>query len=212
MNPVNYRFLIDSSDVLLYKTSRTEQKRVFGFDKCFGLLWKSHLSPSMNCVPKSAKVLAKDFAKTVFFQKARVVATAIKRVCHGCILTLQSKPCLPYVPTPIRVETLMERIQIDLIDLAPDSELKMRLNISSYKYILSITECLSRYCFLFRLRQKSAEEVQHLLQFFFIENGSPLLTQSDNGKEFVNKLITDLLATFETTLVHGKPYHPQSQV
>ena len=42
--------------------------------------------------------------------------------------------------------------------------------------------------------------------------GCPLILQSDNGKEFVNKVIKRLKQLWpECVLVRGRPRHPQSQ-
>ena len=43
-------------------------------------------------------------------------------------------------------------------------------------------------------------------------NGAPNILQSDNGREFVNKIITELTTLWpDLKLVHGRPRHPQSQ-
>ena len=43
-------------------------------------------------------------------------------------------------------------------------------------------------------------------------NGAPNILQSDNGREFVNKVITELTILWpDLKLVHGRPRHPQSQ-
>ena len=43
--------------------------------------------------------------------------------------------------------------------------------------------------------------------------GLPSIMQSDNGKEFKNKLMLDLIKGWEGSCktVHGRPRHPQSQ-
>ena len=43
--------------------------------------------------------------------------------------------------------------------------------------------------------------------------GIPSIIQSDNGREFVNKLIEEVVATWpgQVQLVSGRPRHPQSQ-
>lgn len=46
----------------------------------------------------------------------------------------------------------------------------------------------------------------------FLLFGAPCILQSDNGREFCNKLIDDLKVTWpELKIVHGKPRHSQSQ-
>jgi transposase InsO family protein len=42
--------------------------------------------------------------------------------------------------------------------------------------------------------------------------GAPVILQSDNGREFVAKIIEELAAMWTgLKIVHGKPRHPQSQ-
>ncbi len=47
------------------------------------------------------------------------------------------------------------------------------------------------------------------MRFFFL---GPLILQSDNGREFVNQVIQELMLMWPTLkLVNGSPRHPQSQ-
>lgn len=43
--------------------------------------------------------------------------------------------------------------------------------------------------------------------------GLPSILQSDNGREFINKVIDEVVATWpgQVQLVSGRPRHPQSQ-
>jgi len=42
--------------------------------------------------------------------------------------------------------------------------------------------------------------------------GCPAILQSDNGREFVNQVITEIMSMWPAAkLVHGRPRHPQSQ-
>jgi transposase InsO family protein len=46
----------------------------------------------------------------------------------------------------------------------------------------------------------------------FLEQGAPVILQSDNGREFTAEVIKELVALWpECKLVHGRPRHPQSQ-
>ena len=147
-----------------------------------------------------------------FLKDGKKLAAVLKAVCAGCCLDRQTKASVPYVPRVIKVKNLFERVQIDLIDMAPDSDSELRKNIPEYRYILSIIECFSRYCFLYPLRKKTAEEVRTSLFHFLLRKGTPRFMQCDNGKEFVNKLVEHIVEEGGTTIIHGSPYHPQSQV
>ena len=66
-----------------------------------------------------------------------------------------------------------------------------------YKWILHIVDHWSKFTFAFPLAQKSAKEVNCALEkwvFPFI--GLPSIIQSDNGREFVNKLIEEVVASW----------------
>ena len=66
---------------------------------------------------------------------------------------------------------------------------------------------------LFRpLTSKCAVEVARELLMIFLDFGAPKILQSDNGREFTAKIITELASMFpELVLVNGRPRHPQSQ-
>jgi len=64
------------------------------------------------------------------------------------------------------------------------------------------------------LVSKSARDVANALEkWVFPVMGLPSILQSDNGWEFVNKLIEEVIATWpgQMQLVSGRPRHPQSQ-
>ena len=44
-----------------------------------------------------------------------------------------------------------------------------------------------------------------------INHGTPQYLHSDNGTEFVNRHVKDVCSRFNVVMVHGRPYHPQSQ-
>lgn len=59
--------------------------------------------------------------------------------------------------------------------------------------------------------KRAAEVVEHLIEIFALF-GAPRLLHSDNGKEFANKLVRELVWRWpECRIVHGRPRHSQSQ-
>ena len=62
------------------------------------------------------------------------------------------------------------------------------------------------------LKQKCAKEVANNLVSIFYTLGTPNILQSDNGKEFDNKLLLETLNALwpSTKIIHGKPRKPQS--
>ena len=87
----------------------------------------------------------------------------------------------------------------------------MQDNKWGYRYVLTVKCCFSKFCWLFPLKTKSAEEVYSLLKALFIKEGPPTIIQSDNGGEFIGEVVQNLCQEFEVGIIHGRPYHPQSQ-
>ena len=109
------------------------------------------------------------------------------------------------VVKPVRSETIFSRCQIDLINFQtlPDGE---------FKYILTFINHFSKFCVLRPLTSKRAEEVANTLLPIFLTFGAPVILHSDNGREFVNVVISELSTLWpELKLVTGRPRHPQSQ-
>ncbi|XP_064102658.1 KRAB-A domain-containing protein 2-like [Macrobrachium nipponense] len=70
----------------------------------------------------------------------------------------------------------------------------------------------NKFCVLYPLARKRAEEVIANLLDVFLTFGAPAILQSDNGREFANAIITELAEPWpELKLVTGRPCHPQSQ-
>ena len=98
-------------------------------------------------------------------------------------------------------------LQIDLIDMR-------HLPHDGNKWILHIVDHWSKFNLAYPLPQKTAKEVTNALEkWVFPIFGLPTILHSDNGREFVNHLIEDILATWPgaVQLVSGRPRHPQSQ-
>ena len=62
------------------------------------------------------------------------------------------------------------------------------------------------------LKSKRAAEVAYQLLDIFRLFGAPNILQSDNGREFIAHIITELRSLLsELVIFHGRPRHPQSQ-
>ena len=68
-----------------------------------------------------------------------------------------------------------------------------------------------RYSFGKATKGKTANEIAHVVLNFIYLFGAPRILQSDNGKEFRNSDLAEVVEEFETKQMHGRPYHPQSQ-
>ena len=62
------------------------------------------------------------------------------------------------------------------------------------------------------LTNKCAEEVACILQDIFITFGAPVILQSDNGREFANKVVEELCSMWKDLKIgHGKPRQSHCQ-
>lgn len=109
------------------------------------------------------------------------------------------------VVKPIISSEMNSRCQVDLIDMQAQPD-------GNYRFILVYQDHLTKYVLLKPLTHKRAEEVAYILLDIFTTFGAPCILQSDNGREFVNKVIEELCSMWEELkIVHGKPRHSQSQ-
>ena len=77
-----------------------------------------------------------------------------------------------------------------------------------YKYILTYVNHFTKFCVLTPVKSKRAEEVAEALLPIFLTFGAPVILQSDNGREFVNAVISELSTLWpDLQLVTGRPRH-----
>ena len=124
--------------------------------------------------------------------------------CKGCQEKKKMKK-KGVVVRPLIFEELNSRCQVDLIDYQTCPS-------GTYKWLLNYQDHLTKFVVLKPLKSKTSEEVAYNLLDIFTLIGAPSILQSDNGKEFVNKIIENLKLMWpELQIVHGKPRHSQSQ-
>ena len=83
-----------------------------------------------------------------------------------------------------------------------------------YKWIGHVVDHFSKYHVLFAMLSKEASEVAlNLTRHVFAYFGLPYLLQSDNGREFVNSIIEELVERWPGSckIIHGKPRSPWVQ-
>ena len=68
----------------------------------------------------------------------------------------------------------------------------------------------SRFIWLRPLSSKNSKVVAAELKAVYMENGPPIVLQSDQGSEFKGAL-KGLCRKLKVKMVHSRPYHPQSQ-
>lgn len=106
---------------------------------------------------------------------------------------------------PIIHSQMNSRSQIDIIDLQSDPD-------GDFHFIFNYQDHLTKFVTLRPLRTKTAEEVALVLLDVFTTFGTPCILQTDNGREFMNRLLESLKDLWPTlNIIHGKPRHSQSQ-
>ncbi len=99
----------------------------------------------------------------------------------------------------------MTRMQIDLIDMRS-------VEHNGFKWIFHAKDHFPKYSWLYPMPTKEAVNVAEILKSIFHQFGPPKILQSDNGREFVAKVILDLVKSWPGLLIiNGRPRHPQSQ-
>jgi hypothetical protein len=103
----------------------------------------------------------------------------------------------------ITADNPWDHLQIDLIGPIPTSK-------NGYAYILTIADVFTGYTVVRALKGKNMEYVTRKIWKVMCEYGLPKIIQSDNGPEFVNALLDNLLeiAGVEHRLITA--YHPQA--
>ena len=126
------------------------------------------------------------------------------RLCVPC-LKKSKVPKNGLLIKPMIFSEMNSRALVDLIDMQiqPDGDLK---------WIFVYQDHLTKFVQLRPVTSKRASEIAYQLLDIFSIFGAPSITQSDNGREFVNSVITELSAMWDgLKIVHGKSRHSQSQ-
>ena len=105
----------------------------------------------------------------------------------------------------IRTKRPYERYQVDLVEISKELNMK-----DKFPYILTCIDHFSKYAWAIPIKNKEAITVRNAIANVFIQ-GHPEIIQSDNGKEFTNKILDEYLFGINVTHIYGSPYHPQSQ-
>ncbi|KHJ40188.1 integrase core domain protein [Trichuris suis] len=96
------------------------------------------------------------------------------------------------------------RCQVDIIDFQSHHD-------REYKFIMAYQDHLTKFLVLKALKSKTAEVAHNLVDIFTLL-GAPSILQSDNGREFANKVVTGLKRHWPSLkIVHVNPWHSQSQ-
>jgi len=99
-----------------------------------------------------------------------------------------------------------DRYMMDCVDLR-----RYEPQNDGYCWILNVIDTYTKYLWSFKLLSKSAIGVKESLRFIFNNFGVPRSIQSDNGKEFRNRLLQEFLEEHHVLIIHGRPRNPKAQ-
>ena len=129
----------------------------------------------------------------------------VQTIVRNCILCAQFNrgPRMHHLPEYRKIEGLFHTLLLDCVFGFPITD-------EGYVGIFFVTEKLSRYTYGVPIRSKSESEISRELFNYMAMFGVPYQILSDNGREFVNKLMAKLLQT--TGVEHSviSPYHPET--
>ncbi|XP_060882125.1 KRAB-A domain-containing protein 2-like [Metopolophium dirhodum] len=186
---IRNKYLDNDSDVLYYVT----------VDELFEVIHTAHLTVGHGGRNRTMAVL-----KTKYCNVTTEAVMGYLGLCSNCQVK-QSNPKRGLVTKPILHSAFNSRAQIDLIDMQSQ-------NYNNYRYIMNYQDHLKKFVILKPLKTKRAEEIALNLIDIYTIFGAPAILHSDNGREFVNYIITNLNEMWgDIKIVHGKPRHSQTQ-
>ena len=112
----------------------------------------------------------------------------------------KESPPLHSIPVPTKVWSL---VGIDIV--GPLQETK-----DGNKYIVAITDHFSKWSEAKAIPDKSASSIANFLYSLICLLGCMQTLISDQGREFVNQVVDDLMAKFNTDHRISTAYHPQT--
>lgn len=169
------------------------------FEELFPIIHETHLSIGHGGRNRMLKELQKKY-KNITTEEVMIYLN----LCEIC----QKKSKVPkkgLVVRPMVFQEMNSRCQVDLIDMQsqPDND---------FKFIFVYQDHLTKFVQLRALKSKRAEEVAYHLIDIFTIFGAPSVLQSDNGREFSNRIIEEACSMWsDLKIVHGKPRHSQTQ-
>jgi hypothetical protein len=128
----------------------------------------------------------------------RDVTTYIRQ-CEVCQKQSQVKPDVLTEPFVLSSDKLMQSISIDTMGPFP-------LDKDGNIYIIVIVDNFSRYVELVPAADCTAEAAAYALNRHIAQFGAPKEMLSDNGPQFVNKLIEEMATLYNTRIRRTMPY------
>lgn len=180
-------------------------KKVIKLDESFDLINELHLS---NGHDKSRPLF--DQIEQQYYGITRTMVETYVKNCSSCKKlekVIRKQPVQPIVSNYPR-----ERVLIDLIDMKSfNKKFTDRIDEDQlYHFILTVIDHYSNFTFIYPQKTKEQGETARNIANYIRIFGSPKIIQSDNGSEFVNKVVRELLEHYKIKEIHSAAYHPQT--
>ena len=103
----------------------------------------------------------------------------------------------------------MEEITFPFQKVAVDTCGPYPESVTGYKYLLTLVDVYSGWPEFYPLKDKSANAVgQIFVDAMIPRHGCPLVLLSDNGTEFVNRVVKEICSVYVIARITTSPYHP----
>ncbi len=126
---------------------------------------------------------------------------------NGCLTCARRKSYgaskAPLCPMPL-VNRVWEKIAMDIVGPIQESA-------NGYKYILVLSDYASRFVFTIPMRDMSASTVaRHFVNKVITKYGAPEHVLTDQGTNFLSKLVNEICQLFKIKQLKTTSYHPQT--
>jgi hypothetical protein len=153
--------------------------------------------------------VAKTVQRIKRFYHWETIEQDVKRHIKGCEICHRAKPAARVVTTAkaVKFEDVFSTLAIDIVGPLPLASLLD----NTYRYILTVQCCLSKFLFAIPLPVTNAQIIcQTLFRHVFAIAGIPRQLISDNGPQFTSKEFRDFLDTLGIEIIYTSVYTPQS--
>ena len=144
------------------------------------------------------RILQRFYWPTLYWDVAEWCRTCEQCQKHSAVKNLRA----PLVPLPV-IEEPFTRIAMDILGPLPRSS-------TGNKYILVVCDYATRYPEAIPMRTVDAEYVAEELGTMFARVGVPREILTDQGTNFMSKLLAELYNLLHIHPIRTSPYHPQT--
>ena len=131
----------------------------------------------------------------------------VTRYINGCIICARRKAYgaskAPLCPMPL-VNRVWEKIAMDIVGPVQES-------VNGNKYILVASDYASRFVFTIPMKDMTARTVaKHFVNKIISKYGAPEQVLTDQGTNFLSKLVNEICKLFKIKQLQTTSYHPQT--